>query len=78
MVYQASSNTDGGGNVNYFTFGQTGDVPVTGDWMGQGRETIGVFRLGVFYLRNTNSAGIADLTFNYGSATDTPVDGKWI
>jgi len=74
----ASSNTNGGGNVNYFTFGQTGDVPVTGDWMGQGRETIGVFRLGVFYLRNTNSAGIADLTFNYGSATDTPVDGKWI
>lgn len=30
-----------------------------------------------WHLRNTNSAGSSDLTFNFGTSTDTPVVGDW-
>ena len=40
-------------------------------------STVGVFRNGTFYLRNSNSAGNADNTFAYGAAGDTPLAGDW-
>ena len=40
-------------------------------------STVGIFRSGVFYLRNTNSAGNADNTFAFGAAGDTPIVGDW-
>ena len=39
--------------------------------------TIGMYRNGVFYLRNTNTAGNADLAFAYGTTGDIPVTGDW-
>jgi hypothetical protein len=35
---------------------------VAGDWDGNGSDTIGVYRpsSGVFYLRNSNTQGVAD------------------
>jgi len=51
-----------------------------GDWTGKGYDTVGVYRQGVFYLRDSNSAGNADNVFTYGAAGDIPViwhhDGK--
>jgi len=38
---------------------------------------IGVYRNSAFYLRNSNSAGNADLAFNYGVPGDTPLVGDW-
>ena len=61
---------------NVFTYGTAGDIPVI--WHHDGKDTVGVFRSGTFYLKNDNSAGNADNVFTYGAATDTPVDGKWI
>jgi subtilisin family serine protease len=40
-------------------------------------STIGVFRSGVFYLRNENSAGDANNIFAFGAASDTPIAGDW-
>ena len=60
-----------------FTYGDPGDVPLTGDWDGNGTKTPGVFRNGNFYLRNANSTGVADLSFAYGNAGDVPVVGDW-
>ena len=40
-------------------------------------STIGMYRDGVYYLRNTNTAGVADLTFAYGAPGDIPVTGDW-
>jgi hypothetical protein len=40
-------------------------------------STVGVFRSGVFYLRDSNSAGNADNTFSYGADGDIPVVGDW-
>jgi peptidoglycan-N-acetylglucosamine deacetylase len=57
--------------------GRTADRYVTGDWDGNGSSTPGIVRGNVWYLRNSNSAGSADVTFAYGSATDRPVTGDW-
>jgi len=50
---------------------------VTGDWDNDGRDTIGVYRNGVFYLRNSNTAGNADLYFALGIPGDLPIAGNW-
>ena len=54
-----------------------GDIPVVGDWDGNGTETIGVFRSGTWYLRNANGGGAPDLAFTWGSPGDVPVVGDW-
>lgn len=36
---------------------------------------IGLFNVGTFYLRNSNSTGYADITLNFGSAGNLPVTG---
>jgi hypothetical protein len=61
-----------------FIYGQKGDVPILGDWNGDGVKTPGVYRDGMFYLRNSNSNGNADIVFSYGNPSgDTPVVGDW-
>ena len=45
-----------------------GWLPIAGDWNSDGKGTIGLYdpTKAVFYLRNTNDAGFADLHFAYG------------
>ena len=76
--YLASNNTNGGGSVNAFNFGMTGDVPVTGDWNGDGISTVGIFRNGIFYLatRNTPGGGTVN-AYSYGQTGDKPIAGDW-
>ena len=65
-----------------FSFGQTGDVPVTGDWTGSGTMKIGVFRNGQWLL-DCNGNGTWDGTaggdclYNFGQTGDVPVVGDW-
>jgi hypothetical protein len=42
-----------------FQYGVGGDAPVTGDWIGQGHDGVGLFRQanGYTYLRNTLTTG---------------------
>jgi hypothetical protein len=62
-----------------FLYGQQGDVPVVGDWDGNGTFTVGVFEpdTAVWKLKNTNQQGAPDLVFAYGQRGDTPVVGDW-
>lgn len=55
-----------------FDFGIDTDIPLAGDWDGNGSETIGVFRRSTcsFYLRNSHSAGPADLLITLGVFND--------
>jgi hypothetical protein len=60
-----------------FNYGRPGDVPVCGDWDGDGRDGIGVVRGATWFLRNTISGGAANLQFPYGRVGDFPLAGDW-
>lgn len=60
-------------------YGLAGDVPLIGDWNGDGIDTIGVWRSSnrTFYLRNSNTVGAPNITFSFGLSQDIPVVGDW-
>jgi hypothetical protein len=72
-----SCNPSGAVVLYRFKFGRSTDIPVTGDWDGDGVDTIGVYRNGRWLLRNSNSAGPPDYSFKFGRSTDIPVTGDW-
>ena len=67
--------TVGGPSITPFVYpaAGTGTYPVTGDWNGNGTDTVGVKTGVTWSLRNSNSAGAADLTFDFGMASDLPL-----
>jgi hypothetical protein len=56
-------------------WGSSTDLPVTGDWNGDGLTEVGIFKPSThkFYLKNGTKAIIV----NWGSSTDSPGSGKW-
>ena len=60
-----------------FAYGDPGDLPIVGDWDGDGVDTVGVVRGNVFLLRNTNTSGSADVAFVYGNPGDAVIIGDW-
>jgi len=60
-----------------FTYGHPGDTPLVGDWDGDGAQTQGAWRAGLWSLSNRLGSGVPDLTFTYGRAGDRPVVGDW-
>jgi hypothetical protein len=73
---------DGCGIDGCATFGTNGDLPVVGDWNGDGIAEIGVFRpsKGKFYLDLNGNRGwdpAVDGVVGYGINGDRPVAGKW-
>jgi hypothetical protein len=73
-----NSNTAGDADLS-FVFGDPSDIPLAGDWDGDGVDTIGVYRSSTaqFFLRNSNSAGEPDIVFAFGTAGDVPIVGDW-
>ncbi len=76
FVYLRNSNDTGFAN-NQFFYGQASDIPIAGDWDGDGIDTIGIYRNGTFFLRNSNSSGFADIQFPFGIPGDIPIAGDW-
>ncbi len=67
----------------YNSFGQAGDLPAAGDWNGDGKAKVGVFRAGTWYL-DYNGNGAWDgcgvdrcYEGSFGIEGDWPVAGKW-
>ena len=56
-------------------FGANGDVPVPGDYDGDGKDDQAVYRNGTWYL-NRSTSGFAGATFGLG--TDRPVPKSYI
>jgi hypothetical protein len=54
-----------------------GDVPVWADWNGDGVRTPGVFRDGIWLLKDRLADGEADRQVSFGRAGDVPVVGDW-
>ncbi len=73
-----NSNTEGAPEIS-ITFGVAGDLPVTGDWNGDGVDDVGIFRPGTgqFQLRIPNRRIFSVVTLNFGQASDVPVAGDW-
>jgi hypothetical protein len=55
-----------------------GDRPVTGDWDGDGTDSIGVFHTSkhVFALMNQPDGDVSS-RIDYGRAGDVPLAGDW-
>jgi hypothetical protein len=64
-------------SITTFGFGRAGDIPVMGDWNGDGSKTAGVVRGRLWYLRNSNSKGPSNVVFSFGRIGDVPVVGDW-
>jgi hypothetical protein len=62
-----------------FAYGLASDIPLMGDWNGDGIKTPGVYRPSTsqFFLKNSNTTGVADIKFTYGIPGDIPVVGDW-
>jgi hypothetical protein len=63
-----------------FNFGVAEDLPVVGDWNGDGIDTVGTYRASEagWRLRNSNSAGEPDVPlFLYGLSGDIAITGNW-
>jgi hypothetical protein len=65
-----------------FDVGVAGPTSLTGDWEGDGDDTVGLFNpaTGRSFLRNSNSSGQPDagkFTFSVGVTGLTPVTGDW-
>ena len=61
---------------------QAGDIPVVGDWNGDGRTKVGLFRQGFFWILDYNGNGVfeqdLDKTYAFGGVDgDVPVVGDW-
>jgi hypothetical protein len=67
------------GVVTSFFYGNPGDLPISGDWDGDGIATPGLFRQsdGFFYARNSNNQGPADAECFAGNPADIPIVGDW-
>jgi hypothetical protein len=63
----------------YFTFGNAGDVPFTGDFDGDGADEVAMHRgsTGQMLLKWELAGGAADSTFSYGATGDIPFAGDW-
>jgi len=74
---------ENGGNLGPadfdYLFGNPGDTPFTGDFDGDGTDTVGLYRSsnGSMYFRNSHTQGNADNEFFYGNPGDRFVGGDW-
>ena len=77
VFFLRNTNTVGFPDVTV-AFGASGDIPIVGDWNGDG-TTIGLFRPSgnYFFLRNNNTTGMPDIIVPYGAPGDLPIVGNW-
>jgi hypothetical protein len=85
-VYRQSDHTfylrnggDAWTSVTVRDWGISTDLPVTGDWNGDGITDVGVYRQSdhTFYLRNGGDAWTSVTVRDWGISTDLPVTGNW-
>jgi len=74
------ANGGGLGAADYsFDFGNPGDRPISGDFDGDGIDSVGLYResTGFVYFRNSLTTGTAESSFFYGDPGDQIVAGDW-
>jgi hypothetical protein len=80
-IINALGANDGGLGAAQFSyvFGNPGDKPFTGDFNGNGTDTVGLHRetTGFVYFRNSHTQGNADAQFYFGNPNDRFITGDW-
>jgi len=71
----------GGTDLCLAQFGAPTDIPVTGDWNGDGIDEVGTYRQGMWFF-DMDGSGTWDpnadaFRQNFGAPTDIPVTGDW-
>jgi hypothetical protein len=70
--------TNSGGSSNTRAFlGRPGDEVLACDWNGNGQDTPGVFRDGLWIISNNRDGSAPHITFSYGRRGDIPLCGDW-
>ena len=80
VINELGENDGGLGAADLeFGFGDPGDRPFTGDFDGDGLDTIGLHRsaTGLVYYRNILSGGAAEESFVFGNPGDFILAGEW-
>jgi Tol biopolymer transport system component len=83
-----TSNAAGSANFTFTFGGQPGDLPVAGDWNGDGRTDLGIFRDGTFIRGVVKTTADCPRCFPvtsidpldplaFGQAGDLPIAGDW-
>ena len=82
-MYLRNSNTQGIADTTFF-FGNPGDWPLVGDFNGDGKDTVSIFRESearVFVVNrlgvNGGGLGAADYSFYFGNPGDVPFVGDF-
>ncbi|HEX6178633.1 MAG TPA: hypothetical protein VF057_09765, partial [Thermoanaerobaculia bacterium] len=61
-----------------FSAGQLGDLPLAGDWNGDGRDTIGLFRPSTSTFIQMDDLSATEVrSFTFGISGDLPLAGNW-
>lgn len=60
-----------------FHYGRANDLPLWGDWDGDGVSEPGVFRNGTFLLNHELGGGDAEEAISFGRPGDVPLSGDW-
>ena len=81
--YTKPSDTTGVADVSYF-FGDAGDIPLAGDFDGDGCDTVSIYRPneGRFYIIDrlgfeSDGLGAADVDYLFGNIGDQPFAGDF-
>lgn len=79
VFYLRESNTAGNADLTVAFGGDASDLPIAGDWNGDGISTIGVYRSssGQFFLSDSNTAPNVRYAFTFGNPDDAPLAGRW-
>jgi len=79
LFYLRNTNSSGPQDILVVYGGDASDLPVVGDWNGDGIDTVGVYRnsTGFFFLSDSNTTPNVDYTVLFGNPGDTPFAGKW-
>ena len=67
----------GGAAVQTFSWGNSGDVPLTGDWNGNGTTEVGLYRPSTEQFFYRDAGGAVVQTFSWGNSGDVPLTGDW-
>jgi hypothetical protein len=80
VFYLRNTNTTGPANLTVVYGGSPTHQPLTGDWNGDGVDTIGVYdtSTGLLQLRDSNTAGSPTYVFAFGNPGDTAFAGRWV